>query len=504
VNQNVLNNSWFKSIGSEVASADRSQNTMKSKSTGQSSFQNYLNSQMNRAEMTERTRQTEYTPKDVKVKKEGVKSILKTVDTTASKLAVKTPEKTVEQPVEKIGTQKVAERDTTSEPVNAKLSETETQENVAAPSETSETEVKVSPENLVNMIQQLLSQIEAITTAEEGNQNLDTMKVQLEELVNQLTQIQAGGNKQIDPQLLQKVQKTVEGIMNLDNTFKPEVLEAAKAIINELTPQTKTESPKSQAFEKAMEIAENAESGVVKDMPKAQSQNTGSESSSNESASDEQVVKATTPSTEKNTVTDNSAKNTFAQIGKEKLDAKVQVTNESKQNTTQTTVSLSDVNAKMNSASIAFSKTEVANQTAKSTLQQNIMDQLINSPRMQIKQTEQGTMMTMKLNPEVLGNVEIKMEIVKGVLQAEINVENIIVKGAIEANLSDLKNALSDKGFQVESLNVSVGKDSQDNRGQQQQQQAERNDRNAEEVDMTSGSYGFESLVTDTQIDYRG
>lgn len=501
MNQNVLNSSWFKSLGSEIAAADRSQSNIKPRATGESSFQNYLNSQMHRAELTEKTRQTEFSPKEVKVKKEGVKSILKTVDTTASKLAVKSPDKPVERPVQAVESstpEKVSEPVAENETIETEVKETKQTETVMT--EVVSEEPTVSSENLMALLQQLLTQLQATaTTPETEDSKLGELKTQLEALVNQLVQGQQN-NQPIDPQLLQKVQKTLDGIMTLDGSFKPEVLETLQSLIKEMQPQAKTEQAKVQEFGKVLENAET-ESKVGNEVPKAQTPEKSSDAE--QSTVGEPAAKATAQTATKDINADNTAKAAFGNLGKEKLESKVEVT-ESKSGQTQTNVSLSEVNAKMTSASIAFGKTEVANQTTKSVLQQNIMDQLINSPKMQIRQTEQGTMMTMKLNPEVLGNVEIKMEIVKGVLQAEINVENMIVKGAIEANLSDLKNALSDKGYQVESLNVSVGKDSQDSRGQQQQQQAERNDRNTEEVDMTSGSYGFESLVNDTQIDYRG
>ncbi len=124
--------------------------------------------------------------------------------------------------------------------------------------------------------------------------------------------------------------------------------------------------------------------------------------------------------------------------------------------------------AKMDASSIAFSKNEV-NTLGKTSLQQSILDQIVNSPRLQVRQTEQGTLMTLKLNPEVLGNVEIKMEIVKNVFKAEIQVENMIVKGAIESNLADLKQALSEKGYQVDLVEVSVN-----DQGASQQQNQQR------------------------------
>jgi flagellar hook-length control protein FliK len=64
--------------------------------------------------------------------------------------------------------------------------------------------------------------------------------------------------------------------------------------------------------------------------------------------------------------------------------------------------------------------------------------------------------MLVKLQPEQLGNVELKLNIHKGLVMAEIKVENEIVKAAIESNLDDLRQNLSNKGFTVNQINVSV------------------------------------------------
>ena len=70
--------------------------------------------------------------------------------------------------------------------------------------------------------------------------------------------------------------------------------------------------------------------------------------------------------------------------------------------------------------------------------------------------------MKVLLNPKSLGKVELKMTIEKGNVIAEFKVESMMVKQAIESNLQDLRNALSDKGYSIDGLNVSVNKDDQD------------------------------------------
>lgn len=167
---------------------------------------------------------------------------------------------------------------------------------------------------------------------------------------------------------------------------------------------------------------------------------------------------------------DKNAKGDQSFGGKDKNLVHVHDKVEKQSNHTTQALNGNEFQAKMESAAIAFNAKSETLTPNKMSLQSLIMDQLTNVSKMQVRTTEAGTIMSMKLNPEVLGNVEIKLEIVKNVLQAEINVENMIVKGALESNLSDLKNALSDKGYQVDQINVSVGDKQSDNQGKQQEQ----------------------------------
>lgn len=71
--------------------------------------------------------------------------------------------------------------------------------------------------------------------------------------------------------------------------------------------------------------------------------------------------------------------------------------------------------------------------------------------------------MKVLLDPKSLGKVELKLTIEKGNVLAEFEVESMVVKQAIESNLQDLRNALSDKGYNLDALNVNVGGDSEEN-----------------------------------------
>jgi len=77
--------------------------------------------------------------------------------------------------------------------------------------------------------------------------------------------------------------------------------------------------------------------------------------------------------------------------------------------------------------------------------------------------------MKVLLDPKSLGKVELKLTIEKGNVLAEFEVQNTTVKQAIESNLQDLRNALSEKGYALEGLDVSVNQENQDESDRNQQ-----------------------------------
>lgn len=104
-----------------------------------------------------------------------------------------------------------------------------------------------------------------------------------------------------------------------------------------------------------------------------------------------------------------------------------------------------------------------------------IVNQVFNLVKGPIQVNENGTMLKMKLQPEELGNVQLKLSLQKGVVLAELKVENELVKAAVESNLDQLKQNLSNRGFQVSQVSVAVDLNNKDqtasNFNQQQHQQ---------------------------------
>lgn len=88
-----------------------------------------------------------------------------------------------------------------------------------------------------------------------------------------------------------------------------------------------------------------------------------------------------------------------------------------------------------------------------------ILDQIKEAMVKQPLKVGEHSEMIIKLKPEELGKVELKIEVHKDSVIAKFEVASQMVKEAIESNLSDLKNSLKDKGFGDMSFDVNVAKE---------------------------------------------
>ncbi len=111
--------------------------------------------------------------------------------------------------------------------------------------------------------------------------------------------------------------------------------------------------------------------------------------------------------------------------------------------------------------------------------------------------------MILKLKPEQLGKVDLKIEVHNENIIARFDVASQMVKEAIEANLEDLKNSLRDKGFGDMSFDVNVNKDNQESDGQNQSAYRRRIDFDAN-VEEGKESYirSLSALVAETTFEH--
>ncbi|WZL74844.1 flagellar hook-length control protein FliK [Clostridiaceae bacterium 35-E11] len=95
----------------------------------------------------------------------------------------------------------------------------------------------------------------------------------------------------------------------------------------------------------------------------------------------------------------------------------------------------------------------------------NILEQV--AEKAEIFVGEKNSEMFLQLKPDHLGKLSMKIAVEKGIVIANIVAENQAVKEVLESNFNILKDALNEKGFGIQELNVSVG---QNNDFEKQQQ----------------------------------
>ena len=137
------------------------------------------------------------------------------------------------------------------------------------------------------------------------------------------------------------------------------------------------------------------------------------------------------------------------------------------------------------------------------SLKQEVFTQILDAIKGHMKLSDQGTSLLVKLQPEQLGNVELKLNIQKGIVLAEIKVENTMVKAAIESNLDDLKQSLSQKGYTIDQIHVNVdsGKKEQQHFDFNQNQSSHAKKQNVENEDYLKIDSKDQILGTGYQLD---
>ena len=89
----------------------------------------------------------------------------------------------------------------------------------------------------------------------------------------------------------------------------------------------------------------------------------------------------------------------------------------------------------------------------------NVTMQIIEQMRINTKQ--QSTEMIIKLRPEHLGNITLKIAMEQGVVNATFHTANSEVGAVIESALAQLRQELSSQGIKVANLDVSQGMNNQ-------------------------------------------
>lgn len=157
---------------------------------------------------------------------------------------------------------------------------------------------------------------------------------------------------------------------------------------------------------------------------------------------------------------------------------------------------------------------ERLNQLFDFTDQDNVLDQVVKKVEIDLKSGQ--TEMRMQLKPENLGEVQMKVVVEDGKLNAHFLTSTTTAKEALEANVQQLKQSLQEQGVRVEKIAVLLSSgDLQFNQKQQdeslyQNQKVSKNWRKSGIADYESSDEAVVSRVNDSnqilsaeQVDYR-
>lgn len=105
--------------------------------------------------------------------------------------------------------------------------------------------------------------------------------------------------------------------------------------------------------------------------------------------------------------------------------------------------------------------------------QNPIFDQIIQNAKITVAGGKSEA--TIKLNPDFLGKVEMKIVVEDGKVNVKFTAENTVVQNAIVENINDLKKNLIDAGLDVQNVLVMLADQNMDMEGQEQSEQQEQN-----------------------------
>ena len=100
-------------------------------------------------------------------------------------------------------------------------------------------------------------------------------------------------------------------------------------------------------------------------------------------------------------------------------------------------------------------KPEIENNVLQEVDKKEVIEQIVNKAKLIVDDNKQE--IRIKLKPEILGELILKMEVVKGDVLAKVMVDNYKTKELIEANLFQLKEDMKENGLEIKTFEVFVG-----------------------------------------------
>lgn len=145
------------------------------------------------------------------------------------------------------------------------------------------------------------------------------------------------------------------------------------------------------------------------------------------------------------------------------------------------------------------STSDVESPVASYTDTDNIINQLTEQMKLQVK--EDVKELTMKLNPEHLGNVNLTIASKEGAVTAQLTAQNESVRAALESQIMILKENLESQGVKVEAVEVTVASHEFERNLDEQNQGNDQMEKEQERLRKATRKLNINDLFADDSIE---
>lgn len=335
----------------------------------------------------------------------------------------------------------------------------------AAGSEEKNDEKTVTAENLqdlLQMLQDLLQQIQNMEGQESGNLQdtkaaLQSMLESLEQKLTAGQEIQAVETGKLVSDLQNQLTKLVQSMA--DNTKKEDKLPKVEQLLKQLMQKVEELSVKEEA------VKTDAKRVVNERITTAAPQKTTEEAKvDNTSAQLQPIAEENTEPKEviaekknsKDAKEDQDQDHSSYKQSSDKIDTKAAVEPAKAPNQLKTDFVVAPQNSKQDiQVVIKQLDTNLQKQNLVTINKSDIINQVVKKADIFIGDSHQE--MIMKLEPESLGKLNLKVVVENGIITAKFVAESQQVKEVLESSFNQLKDALQEKGIAVQGFSVSVG-----------------------------------------------
>ncbi len=356
----------------------------------------------------------------------------------------------------------------------------------------------------VNLVKE--TENKKVSTEENMISEEDVLKVLADELGISVEEIEAILNSMNitiqDLQLNENVTEFLKLVHGVENTAELLTIEGVKEQFN-IVKETTAKLPKEAVDE--LESLENTEVIENTNMQSENSKNTSNQESFNNNEenlhdSEETVLQTSTTSTDKENVkdlvnTDTKEEKVNDLSGqKTSIEQNIKLDNFIEQNVQVADKEIVEIE-------------NLANKIANKNLpinQQNVVDQVLNIVKTEIKADTIGSEIKIMLKPAHLGDVTLKVATENGIITAQFIAESQKIKEIIESNFNQLKDSMAEQGLDISSLEVSVRDDSnkEENSNNQNTEQSFYSNEELEVEDTVSTNKEQKEKILGSSVSY--